>query len=165
MHVYTHSHVCEQICKHVYTHFCICTLMNTCVHKCMHMYKNATNMLVCVCVILCVFISALSFSCVSETMLLPIDFKNFLKSDVSKECEDALLHRASIELVPSKFWALRDYLLFRIMQANAQRPMAVRNITENSISKAKRCDDGGAVIMISISLLYQKICFHSLSKI
>lgn len=155
MHMYTHEYMCTQMYAYVQKcgkHASVC--VGVCLCVCM-----------CVCVILCVFISVLSFSCFSETMLLPIDFKNFLKSTVSKECEDALLHRAPIELVPSNFRALRDYLLLRILQANAQRPMAVRNITENAISKAKRSDDDGAVIMVSINLLYQKICFHSLSEI
>lgn len=116
-------------------------------------------------VCVCVFIIAVSFSCVSETMLLPEDFKNFLQSDVAKECEETLLHSSPVELGHAQFMDCRDYLLFRILQANAQRPMAVRNITEHSISKAKKNDDGGAVIMVSINLFYLKTCFHSLSEI
>lgn len=35
------------------------------------------------------------------------------------------------------------------MQVNAQRPMAVRGISEDSIRRAKRTPDGGAVILVS----------------
>ena len=84
-------------------------------------------------------------------MLLPVDFKNFLESDVSKECERALTTTPPKEMHAPTFVNLRDYLLLRIMQANAQRPMAIRGITEESVRKAKTTEDGGAVIMVSMS--------------
>ena len=45
-------------------------------------------------------------------------------------------------------------MLLRIFQTNAQRPMAVRNITENVVRRAKITENTGAVVAVSISTIY-----------
>ena len=89
-----------------------------------------------------------------ETMILPADIQHYLMSDATRGIEHQI-ENPSLQVVPSDFFNIRDYLLLRLLQTNAQRPMAVRNITTKAIDRAKKTDDGGALIMVTIpSILF-----------
>ncbi|CAC5400111.1 unnamed protein product [Mytilus coruscus] len=87
-----------------------------------------------------------------ETMILPVDIQMFLRSETAKTIEKKFDNK-SWQVVPSTFYDVRDYMLLRLLQTNAQRPMAVRNITIRSIDRAKRTDDGGLSITVSKSYI------------
>jgi hypothetical protein len=73
-------------------------------------------------------------------------------SDATRGIEHQI-ENPSLQVVPSDFFNIRDYLLLRLLQTNAQRPMAVRNITTKAIDRAKKTD--GALIMVTIpSILF-----------
>ena len=81
-------------------------------------------------------------------MLVPSDFQDFLNSDIAKDCEKALLRKPKGDVVPSNYYNMRDYLLLRLLQRNAQRPMAIRNITKRAIENSKISEDG---VVITVS--------------
>ena len=83
-------------------------------------------------------------------MLRPEDLSAFLQSDVAKEAK-ALALKPRNQVVPNDFYLIRDFILYRIIQSNAQGPMPVRNISERHIKRAKISEDGGAVISVSNS--------------
>ena len=82
-------------------------------------------------------------------MLLPTDFGDFLQSEESRRCEEQLSRPSQI-IERKDFYAIRDYLILRLLAANAQRPGAAIGISENVISKAHIDEDGGAVLAVSI---------------
>jgi len=110
----------------------------------------------CACILVCVgvgtiiFISDIEFFFV-ETMLLPQDICTFLKSPIVKKCE-ALAKRPPRDATPNQYYDIRDYLLLRIIQTNAQRTGAVRGITKEHLERAKLADNGGAVVAVSIPI-------------
>ncbi|CAG2196203.1 unnamed protein product [Mytilus edulis] len=83
-----------------------------------------------------------------ETMILPVDIQMFLSSKYAQTIEKKIANK-STQVVLSTFYDVRDYMLLRLLQTNAQRPMAVRNITINSIDRARRTDDGGISITVA----------------
>ena len=85
---------------------------------------------------------------IAETLLVPEDFCTFLESLSANEFRQKALNPP---LVPTAtdFYDVRDFLLFRIIQTNAQRPMAVLAITHKSVKRAKIDEEGGATITVS----------------
>lgn len=59
-----------------------------------------------------------------------------------------------MKIVAEAFYKVRDFLLWKIIQTNAQRPMAVRNISEKAVHRAKVTESGGCVISVSILKLF-----------
>ncbi|VDI23172.1 Hypothetical predicted protein [Mytilus galloprovincialis] len=83
-----------------------------------------------------------------ETMILPVDIQMFLSSKYAQTIKKKIANK-STQVVLSTFYDVRDYMLLRLLQTNVQRPMAVRNITINSIDRARRTDDGGISITVA----------------
>ena len=90
---------------------------------------------------------------ISETMLQPEDISSFLLSDAAKKCQELALNPPT-DIVPSLFCDVRDFILLRIFQTNAQRPMAVRGITESNVRRTMITENRGAVVAVSISIIY-----------
>lgn len=86
-------------------------------------------------------------------MIDPEDIISFLNSPTAKECT-ALLKKPPMEIVAETFYKVRYFLLWKIIQTNAQRPMAVRNISEKAVHRAKVTESGGCVISVSILKLF-----------
>ncbi|VDI06844.1 Hypothetical predicted protein [Mytilus galloprovincialis] len=83
-----------------------------------------------------------------ETMITPEDFTEFWQSDVASEAEAKLKGEIPHTFQQSDFLHVRNYLLLRLLQSNAQRPGAVRNNTQQSMERA-HTDTNGAVVMIA----------------
>jgi hypothetical protein len=61
----------------------------------------------------------------AETMIQPLDIEGFLQSDTAKRAE-AILEDEDQKVLDIKELILsRDYLLFRLIQVNGQRPGSV----------------------------------------
>lgn len=97
-----------------------------------------------------IFISDIEFFFV-ETMLMPQDICSFLESPIVKKCK-ALAKRPPRDVTQNQYYDIRDYLLLRIIQTNAQRTGAVRGITKENLERAKLADNGGAVVAVSIPI-------------
>lgn len=135
------------VCKYMLSKDLHCTgkQVYTCVQVYMHLFiRTYTSLQMC---------SLQLIFYISETMLLPADMSSFLLSDAAKNCQELALS-PPIDIVPSQFYDVRDFILLRIFQTNAQRPMAVRNITENVVRRAKITENTGAVVAVSISTIY-----------
>lgn len=178
MDAYMHAYICIYIQLYIYT--CILEFMRMCTYifMCTHMYNtyiyvckymlskdlHCTGKQVYTCVQVYMHLFIRTYTClqmcllqlifyISETMLLPADMSSFLLSDAAKNCQELALS-PPIDIVPSQFYDVRDFILLRIFQTNAQRPMAVRNITENIVRRAKITENTGAVVAVSISTIY-----------
>ncbi|CAC5393034.1 unnamed protein product [Mytilus coruscus] len=83
-----------------------------------------------------------------ETMIMPEDIQSFLKSDKARQCRQCRELALAPPTVPDSqtFFNIRDFLLIRILQSNAQRPMAALGITEERFKRAKITEDGQGVI-------------------
>ena len=82
----------------------------------------------------------------SGTMINPEDIVAFM------ECETILGNPPKTELVPTTFFKVRDYILLRLIQTNAQRPGAVRSITPRVLQNAKVTEDG-AVLTVGVKVI------------
>lgn len=85
-------------------------------------------------------------------MINPEDIVAFLASETTKECETILENPPKTELLPTTFFKVRDYILLRLIQTNAQRPGAVRSITPRVLQNAKVTEDG-AVLTVGVSII------------
>lgn len=85
----------------------------------------------------------------TETMLIPSDVRQFLDSDIAEHCK-TLAMNPKWEVVKSDFYDVRDFLILRILQTNAQRPQAVRSITERVLNRATTNEDGWATLAVSM---------------
>lgn len=65
---------------------------------------------------------------------------------VVKHCE-GIAKEPAMEVDQQDFY-VRDLLLFRLLQTNAQRPMAIRSINEKIVNKAVMNKDGWATLMV-----------------
>ncbi|CAC5379905.1 unnamed protein product [Mytilus coruscus] len=83
-----------------------------------------------------------------QTMIIPEDIAAFLSSTPSNRCRELAL-KPPMKVVASDFYDVRDFIIMRILQTNAQRPMAIRGMTHRNISMAKRIDDGGALVTVA----------------
>lgn len=81
-------------------------------------------------------------------MIVPDDIAAFLSSTPSNRCRELAL-KPPMKIVATDFYDVRDFIIMRILQTNAQRPMAVRGMTHRCISMAKRTEDGGALVTVS----------------
>ena len=88
----------------------------------------------------------------SGTMINPEDIVAFLELETAKECETILGNPPKTELVPTTFFKVRDYILLRLIQTNAQRTGAVRSITPRVLQNAQVTEDG-AVLRVSVKLI------------
>ena len=112
----------------VYMCIYVCVLM--CMHVCIHTY---------------LFFEILYFA---ETLLTPEELNDFLKSSVMEKV-NAILEKPEIPTDPEEFYFIRDALLLRILQTNAQRPAAVAGITQKRLDRAKT-EEGWATVAVSI---------------
>ena len=80
-------------------------------------------------------------------MLEPLDVKEFLQSDVAKRAEAILADENSKVLDHKELLLARDYLLFRLIQVNGQRPGSVKNLMLKNIENAKITAEG-VVVMV-----------------
>lgn len=85
----------------------------------------------------------------ADSMIMPSDIAEFLNCPAVSEIKEKALN-PSMDVVPADFFDVRDFLLLRLIQTNAQRPMAVRNITQKTIQKAKITSDGWATMTVSL---------------
>ena len=85
-------------------------------------------------------------------MINPEDIVAFLELETAKECETILGNPPKTELVPTTFFKVRDYILLRLIQTNAQRTGAVRSITPRVLQNAQVTEDG-AVLRVSVKLI------------
>lgn len=98
-------------------------------------------------------------------MLTPDDFANFMHSDVAKQAEDKLKGSVPKEIVPADFFHVRNYLLLRLLQSNAQRPGAIKNLTTQAIDRA-HVNDKGAVVMVSQHMIvHSQVCLSIASNL
>lgn len=82
-------------------------------------------------------------------MILPSDMQEFLNSAAIKEIEATFEEPIPAYVVPGDIYDKRDYLLFRLVQTNAQRPMAITGITARKVERVEMNEDGGAVVPVS----------------
>jgi hypothetical protein len=88
----------------------------------------------------------------SGTMINPKDIVAFMESETAKECETILGNPPKTELEPNTFFKVRDYILLRLIQTNAQRPGAVRAITPRVLQNAKVTEEG-AVLTVGVKII------------
>ena len=81
-------------------------------------------------------------------MVTPEDIEKFLASDIATHCEDVARRQPENETSPIDFYDFRDYLLSRLIQTNAQRPQAIRSITEETVKKATVDEEGWATVTV-----------------
>ena len=81
-------------------------------------------------------------------MIVPTDFADFFECEAIKELREKALTYPPLEPTATDFYDIRDFLIFTIVQANAQRPMAVRGITPRGIRRARVEEDGSAAITV-----------------
>ena len=80
-------------------------------------------------------------------MIEPLDIEGFLQSDTATRAE-AILEDADQKVLDIKELILaRDYLLFRIIQVNGQRPGSVKNLSLKNIENAQISEEG-VVVMV-----------------
>jgi len=85
-------------------------------------------------------------------MIQPFDIDGFLQSEITKTAE-ALLDDVNIKVLNQKDLILaRDYLMFRLIQANGQRPGPVKNLMIKNIDNAQITDEG-VVVMVCTNLI------------
>ena len=79
-------------------------------------------------------------------MIQPLDIEGFLQSDTAKRAE-AILEDEDQKVLDIKELILsRDYLLFRLIQVNGQRPGSVKNLSLKNIENAQISE--GVVVMV-----------------
>ena len=80
-------------------------------------------------------------------MIQPLDIEGFLQSDTAKRAE-AILEDEDQKVLDIKELILsRDYLLFRLIQVNGQRPGSVKNLSLKNIENAQISEEG-VVVMV-----------------
>lgn len=82
-------------------------------------------------------------------MIIPADIRRFFESDVAEHWT-TLATKPKWEVVQSEFYDVRDFLILRILQTNAQRPQAVRSITERVVNRANANEDGWATLAVNM---------------
>ena len=79
-------------------------------------------------------------------MIQPLDIEGFLQSDTAKRAE-AILEDEDQKVLDIKELILsRDYLLFRLIQVNGQRPGSVKKLSLKNIENAQISE--GVVVMV-----------------
>lgn len=86
----------------------------------------------------------------SENMITPEEITEFFESPVCLKAEETLAKPVEFEVQETDFYTVRDYLLLSLIQANAQRPGAVRNITPRAIECGYEDEEGGGIV-VSVS--------------
>ena len=82
-------------------------------------------------------------------MIMPNGIVEILNCPAVNEIKDKALNPKT-EVVPADFYDVWDFLLLRLVQTNGQRPIAVRNITEETLKKAHITSDGWATLTVSL---------------
>ena len=94
----------------------------------------------CICIVFLMFVA---------TMIIPADITTFNQSEVAREYEEIYQREPQRPVLKETFIKARDYIAFKVLQGNAQRPAAVLGITEKNVAGAKVTDEG-AVITASL---------------
>ncbi|CAC5404087.1 unnamed protein product [Mytilus coruscus] len=76
------------------------------------------------------------------TMITPEDMTSFINSPLANDCDAILNEPKPRPIVKSTFYNLRNFLLLRLLQVNAQRPSAVMAVSSNILNRAKITEEG-----------------------
>lgn len=70
------------------------------------------------------------------------------KSDKARQCRELALAPPTVP-DSQTFFNIRNFLLIRILQSNAERPMAALGVADERFKRAKITEDGQGVIAVS----------------
>ena len=80
---------------------------------------------------------------------MPRDIATFFNCNAARRLLEKAIKPPTNNMVPADFYDVRDYGLLRLILMNAQRPAAIRSITERAFEEAHRSDDGWFSIAVS----------------
>ena len=92
------------------------------------------------------------FTCFADTMITPSQIRDLLESphvkSIEKMLDDPNLRTNHLDI----FTTCRNYLMFRILVANGQRPGVLAGITPAAMQRAKPTEEG-AVVTVSGTII------------
>ncbi len=80
-------------------------------------------------------------------MLMPRDIQNFLHSEAVGAIQDKFHSAETMDA--DDFYDMRDYIIWRLAQTNAQRPNAIAGITKRGMLLAMENQQGGVTVAVS----------------
>lgn len=96
-------------------------------------------------------------------MITPQEVATFMESDVAKKTEQKIQGDIPLTVEQRDFLDIRNFILLRLILSNAQRPAAIRNISQQSIDRAKVTNEG-AVVMVGKTILNLRLFFNTSNK-